>query len=45
MADAERGQVTHMPSVPDVAPRQDVNPLSAPPTSAPAPQAAPPQNP
>jgi outer membrane protein len=26
MADAERGQVTHMPSVPYVAPRQDVHP-------------------
>jgi len=26
MADAERGQVTHMPSVPYVAPRSDVQP-------------------
>jgi hypothetical protein len=24
MADAERGEVTHMPSVPHIAPRQDV---------------------
>jgi len=27
MADAERGQVTHMPTVPYVTPRQDVQPL------------------
>jgi outer membrane protein TolC len=30
MADAERGEVTHMPDVPYVAPRQDVQPGAAP---------------
>jgi outer membrane protein TolC len=30
LADAQRGQVTHMPVVPDVTPRQDLGPGTAP---------------
>jgi outer membrane protein len=37
MADAERGQVTHMPNVPHVAPRQDLKSLAEP-QQQPAPQ-------
>ena len=33
IADATRGQVTHLPSVPYVAPRQDASPSSTPPSS------------
>jgi hypothetical protein len=39
IADAARGQVTHLPNVPYVAPRQDALP---PGESAPAPQGTPP---
>ncbi|MCU1297646.1 MAG: outer rane efflux protein [Acidobacteriaceae bacterium] len=35
MADAERGQVSHMPSVPFVAPRQDAQPVMPPANQAP----------
>jgi len=38
MADAERGQVTHMPSVPHVAPRQDVKSVMETPQQQPQPQ-------
>jgi outer membrane protein len=41
IADATRGQVTHLPSVPYVAPRQDAPP-AAQPSSTPAPPAQPP---
>jgi hypothetical protein len=41
IADATRGQVTHLPSVPYVAPRQDATP-AAQPSSRPAPPAQPP---
>jgi outer membrane protein TolC len=41
IADATRGQVTHLPSVPYVAPRQDATP-AAQPSSTPAPPAQPP---
>jgi outer membrane protein len=38
MADAERGQVTHMPSIPHVAPRQDMKSVMDTPQQQPAPQ-------
>jgi len=38
MADAERGQVTHMPSVPHVAPRQDIKSVMDTPQQQPQPQ-------
>lgn len=43
--DAERGQVTHMPTVPDIAPRKDVESVMPQytPEPPPAPQPAPPQ--
>jgi len=44
VADATRGQVTHLPNVPYVAPRQNIAPAAAPlsaPTSAPTPPAQP----
>jgi outer membrane protein len=45
LADAQRGEITHMPSVPFVAPRQDVAPPSAPATPRPPqPQENQPQN-
>jgi hypothetical protein len=40
IADAERGEVTHMPSVPFVAPRQETQPVTPPPPTEP-PQAPP----
>jgi outer membrane protein len=44
IADAERGQVTHMPTVPYVQPRQDVPPTTEPPQPQTPPQAEPPQD-
>jgi outer membrane protein len=41
--DAERGEVTHMPNIPFVAPRADVPPSVMPPQNAPQPAAPPPQ--
>jgi outer membrane protein TolC len=41
MADAEKGQVSHMPSVPFVAPRQDLQPVLPAANQAPRPQQAP----
>jgi len=38
MSDAERGEVTHMPNVPYVAPRKDVNPIMQAPQQQPQPQ-------
>jgi len=38
LADAQRGQVIHMPVVPDVTPRQDLRPGTAPPAPATQPQ-------
>jgi hypothetical protein len=38
VTDAERGEVTHMPSIPFVAPRTDVPASVMPPQSAPQPQ-------
>jgi outer membrane protein len=38
MADAERGQVTHMPNIPYVAPRKDVNSVLGAPQQPPQPQ-------
>ena len=35
IADAERGEVTHMPAIPFVAPRKDVPPSVMPPQAAP----------
>ena len=43
VADATRGQVTHLPNVPYVAPRQDATPAGQP--SSPPPQTAPPAQP
>ena len=49
LADAERGQVTHMPNVPYIAPRPDAQPVMPPAQTAPQPQTPPqteqPQNP
>jgi len=43
IADATRGQVSHLPNVPNVEPRQDLTPATQPPKAAPAQQ--PPQPP
>jgi outer membrane protein TolC len=43
MADAERAQVSHMPTVPFVAPRQDVQPVAPPTNQAPQQSPGPPQ--
>jgi len=49
LADAERGQVTHMPNVPYIAPRPDAQPVMPPTQTAPQQQTPPqpeqPQNP
>jgi hypothetical protein len=41
--DAERGEVTHMPNIPFVAPRAEVPSSVMPPQNAPQPAAPPPQ--